>query len=624
MTPALRKAAVLSLVLVALTIIGAVLFLNEPDRDYGTEPGGPEETSRLEEPAEQPSPEEAASSTLTGNETGSKPEAGPSNTKKQAPKTGEPPADSEPAGLFVLQLLEADGEEPLGNEQFTLLLGGSAKTRNLTLRTDSEGFARVTEVQEGEYPALLRHPHYLADRRILTISPAESEADPKVVEVFLEKGKLLSGKVTDLRGKGIKGVSLSLICGTRDGPQKEQATSGADGTFTLDALAIGSWSLTAFHPAYRLGGPPIIKIPTQENLTLQLVESARVNIFVENPDGTPCEGATVSIRTNSNSGGVTLTAPLPTPTVRTNAEGLAIIDNLPASPGVVMSLTAKDDRYPPLVKNVTIDELEGGEFVLRFAARRSLGGIVLDPDGNIVPNIRVSLKGPQNQTVNSISDGTFQFNWRKLQPGKYWLQASAAASGVSKRLMVDLTQEAPLLVELVLEPGTGSISGWVGDVAGQLRGLVPLKLYSGADISIESVSTPSGDFSFDYLPKATYTLRAGDAKRGQAMLDKLLPGTKDIRLVIDRPGSLRGIIESEGPALGFSLRLQERPGPDARSIPPRTWKYTSQVARFHLRDLSPGAYDLHVLQQGKVIGKLERITIRPGEETGPVGITGLE
>ena len=54
MTPALRKAAVLSLVLVTLTIIGAVLLLNEPDRDYGTEPGGPEETSRPEEQAEQP------------------------------------------------------------------------------------------------------------------------------------------------------------------------------------------------------------------------------------------------------------------------------------------------------------------------------------------------------------------------------------------------------------------------------------------------------------------------------------------------------------------------------------------------------------------------------------------
>jgi hypothetical protein len=620
MTPALRKAAVLSLVLVALTIIGAVLFLNEPDRDYGTEPGGAVETGQLEEPVEKPIRKEAVISTSPDTETANK----PADAKEPAPKTEKSTADSEPAGLLVLQFLEADGEEPLGNEQFTLLLGGFAKTLNLTLRTDSEGFARVTEVQEGEYPALLRHPHYIADRRVLTISPAEPETDPKVVEVLLEKGKLLSGKVTDLRGKGIKGVSLSLICGTRDGPQKEQATSEADGTFTLHALAIGSWSLTAFHPGYRLGGPLIIEIPTQENLTLQLVESARVNIFVENPDGTPCEGATVLIRTNSNSGAVTLAIPLPIPTVRTNAEGLAIIDNLPASPGVVMSLTAKDDRYPPLVKNVTIDELEGGEFVLRFAARRSLGGIVLDPDGNIVPNIRVSLTGTQHQFVNSISDGTFQFNGRRLVPGKYWLQASAAAIGVSKRLRVDLAQEAPVLVELVLEPGTGSISGLVGDAAGQPLGLFPLKLYSGADISIEAVSSPSGEFSFDYLPKATYTLRAGDAKRGQAVLYKLLPDTEDIRLIIDRPGSLKGIIESEGPALGFSLRLQERPGPDARGVPARTWKFTSQAASFHLRDLPPGSYDLHVLQQGKVIGKLERITIRPGEETGPVGITGLK
>ncbi|MFP6633822.1 MAG: carboxypeptidase-like regulatory domain-containing protein, partial [Planctomycetota bacterium] len=382
---------------------------------------------------------------------------------------------------------------------------------------------------------------------------------------------------------------------------------------------------TAFHPAYSFAGPLRTEIPAQEELTIQLGESKRLNVFVENPDATPCEGARIVVRISATpAGGSSMSLGVPTSKTFTDAEGLAVINNLPDDPSTLVTLAAIHANYTPISKNVTIDELEGGEFVLRFAARRSLGGIVLDPDGNIVPNIKVSLTGPQNQTVNSISDGTFQFNWRKLRPGKYWLQASAAASGVSKRLMVDLAQEAPMLVELVLEPGTGAIAGWVGDAAGQPLGLVPLKLYSGADISIESVSAPSGDFSFDYLPKATYTLRAGDSKRGQAMLDKLLPGTKDIRLTIDRPGSLKGIIESKGPALGFSLRLQERPGPAARSIPARTWKFTSQVARFHLRDLSPGSYDLHVLQRGKVIGKLERITIRPGEETGPVGITGLE
>ena len=618
MTPALRKAAVLSLVFVALTIIGAVLLLNEPDRDYGTEPGG--------EPVGMSSREEEAGS--AGEETGNELADGTTGAEEPAPEpettNGEATTEIEAPTRLVLLFLDADGKEPLGNEEFNLLMKGPV-TRNLPLRTDSDGFARITDVPEGEYPTLLRHPRYLSDRRVLTVPPEEPATEPEVVEVLLEKGKSLTGKVTDRRGRAIGGANVTLHTGTSDGPQARKATSRNDGTFTVEALTVGIWTLTAFHPAYSFAGPLRTEIPAKEDLTIQLSESKQLNVFVENPDATPCEGARIAVRINANpAGGSSLSLGVPTSKTFTDAEGLAVLNNLPDDPSALITLSAIHTNYMPISKNVTLDELEGGEFVLRFAARRSLGGIVLDPDGNIVPNIRVALTGPQNQTVNSISDGTFQFNWRKLKPGKFWLQASAAASGVSKRLVVDLTQEAPLLVELVLEPGTGSISGWVEDPAGQPLGLVPLKLYSGADISIEAVSSPSGEFSFDYLPKATYTLRAGDAKRGQAQRDKLLPGVDDIRLVIDRPGSLKGIIESEGPALGFSLRLQERPGPDARNIPARTWKYTAQVARFHLRDLPPGNYDLHVLQQGKVIGKLERIIIRPGEETGPVGITGLE
>ena len=618
MTPALRKAAVLSLVFVALTIIGAVLFLNEPDRDYDTEPGG--------EPVGMSSREDEAGS--AGEETDNELADGTAGAEEPAPEpeaTNEKPTtEIEAPTRLVLLLLDADGKKPVGNEEFKLRMEGPV-TRNLQLRTDSDGFARITNVPEGEYPTLLRHPRYLSDRRVLTVPPEEATTEPEVVKVLLEKGEFLTGKVTDRRGRAIMGANVTLHTGNSDGPQTRKATSRKDGTFTVEALTIGTWTLTAFHPAYSFAGPLKTEIPAQGDLAVQLSESKQLNVFVENPDATPCEGARIAVRINAAPAeGISLSLGVPSSKTPTDAEGLTVLNNLPDDPSARITISAIHANYTPISKNVTLDELEGGEFVLRFAARRSLGGIVLDPDGNIVPNIRVALTGPQHQTVNSISDGTFQFNWRKLKPGGYWLQASAAASGISKRLMVDLTPEAPLLVELVLEPGTGSISGWVGDAAGQPLGLVPLKLYSGADISIEAVSTPSGDFSFDYLPKATYTLRAGDAKRGQAMLDKLLPGTKDIRLTIDRPGSLKGIIESEGPALGFSLRLQERPGPDARSIPPRTWKYTAQVARFHLRDLPPGSYDLHVLQQGKVIGKLERITIRPGEETGPVGITGLK
>ncbi|MEE3053065.1 MAG: hypothetical protein VYB34_04975, partial [Planctomycetota bacterium] len=194
---------------------------------------------------------------------------------------------------------------------------------------------------------------------------------------------------------------------------------------------------------------------------------------------------------------------------------------------------------------------------------------------------------------------------------------------ISNRLIVNVGKEPPPDVELVFKPGEGVISGWIENAAGQPLGLIPLKL-TAKDIYIESVSAPSGDFSFARLPRATYTLRAGNAKFGQAKREGLLPGTDDIRLLLAKPGSLGGILESAGPALGFSLRLQEHPGAEARGIPARTWRFTAQVARFHLENIPPGIYDLLVLRQGKETGKLEGIIIREGEETGPVSIFSRE
>ncbi|MFP6631845.1 MAG: carboxypeptidase-like regulatory domain-containing protein, partial [Planctomycetota bacterium] len=285
MTPALRKAAILSFVLVALTMLLAVLFLNEPDRDYDTEPGG--------EPANMSSREKEAGAASASDEIGNELTDGTAGAKdpaaKPEPKSGETTTEIEAPIRLVLLLLDADGEEPMGNEEFNLRMEGPV-TRNLLLRTDSDGFAHVTNVPAGEYPTLLRHPRYLSDRRVLTIPPEEPTTEPEVVKVLLEKGKSLTGTVTDRRGRAIGGANVTLHTGTSDGPQARKATSGNDGTFTVEALTVGIWTLTAFHPAYSFAGPLRTEIPAQEELTIQLGESKRLNVFVENPDATPCEG----------------------------------------------------------------------------------------------------------------------------------------------------------------------------------------------------------------------------------------------------------------------------------------------------------------------------------------------
>ena len=74
-------------------------------------------------------------------------------------------------------------------------------------------------------------------------------------------------------------------------------------------------------------------------------------------------------------------------------------------------------------------------------------------------------------------------------------------------------------------------------------------------------------------------------------------------------------------AVPMAIRLQERAGPGARGIPAHTWHFSSQVGRFHLRDLAPGVYDLLLLSKGAVTGRVKGVTIRAGEETGPVSIS---
>lgn len=549
--------------------------------------------------------------------------AGGSTPAPQRPATKPLPGDDHDHddssigdGHIVLRILRADGEEPVANTDFNLRLEGPEKTRSILLRTDVDGVAHIRDLAEGKHPALLRHPLYLADRRILEI-PANAESEgPEVVTILLEEGEQLIGKVTDPRGKPIKGAKVTLAAATSDGPQRHQASSDSEGRFILEALTIGAWKISAFHPSYRAAGPMAVKLPSTGELTLRLGDETGVNVSFQGPAGAPCEGAVLISQV--------LDAPpgsIPVPTTRSGADGLVVLRNLPSDPGARIFLTGKDARYPMIKKTVTVDELESGSFVMRFEPARSIGGTVLDPGGAPVANARISLEGPRKLFLRSTSSGSFQF--KKIPPGEYRLQAAAASKGVSRSRVADTEEESLAGLELVLEPGAGSISGRVEDGEGRPLSLVPLRL-TAVGFSIESVSSTTGSFSFDELPQASYTLRAGDAKRGQALRRNLGPGSEDVRLVIEKPGSLRGLLKSEGPPRGFSLRLEERPGGEARGIPARTWHFTSQVALFRLRELPPGTYDLLLLRRGEVVGKLERVTIRPGEETGPITISEVE
>ncbi len=497
-----RRVVIAAPVAIAMVLLGIFLLsgggedqLHPPTGENTPQPGAsqePQGTPPGDSPGEQAA---AAPADGTAEGSGDKKPSLPAAVKEEPIEAAE-----SPGGLLALQLLDVESEEPLGGSEFNLRVQGPTKTRNLQLKTDEEGYVLLDELEAGEYPTLLRHQHYLADRRVLDIPEAKPGEKPEVARILLQKGETLHGEVSDLRGKPVQGARITLAFNTPDGPLRHQVSTREDGSFSFTALLPGDWKLAAFHSSYRAGGPLAVRIPADKDLSIKLVDSSGLNVFVQEPDGKPCEGARVSARVlNAPAGSI------PSPSTRTNTGGLASLQNLPGNPGTLLSVTAVDARYPTLSRKATVDELEGGNFVLRFPAARSIEGSVLDSEGNTVANARVSLMGPRKLFVRSTSSGAFRF--KKIPPGEYQLQAALASGGISRRLLADTEEESLSGLELVLEAGAGPISGRVQNSRGQALALVPLRL-TAEGLSVETVSSPAGLFSFQQLPAGSYTLRA--------------------------------------------------------------------------------------------------------------------
>ena len=66
-----------------------------------------------------------------------------------------------------------------------------------------------------------------------------------------------------------------------------------------------------------------------------------------------------------------------------------------------------------------------------LAAQVSVGGVVVDPDGAAVPNIRIHLNTPLGAAVegaNAVADSAGRFRFQHVAPGDYTLEVPATYS----------------------------------------------------------------------------------------------------------------------------------------------------------------------------------------------------
>ena len=84
------------------------------------------------------------------------------------------------------------------------------------------------------------------------------------------------------------------------------------------------------------------------------------------------------------------------------------------------------------------------------AAESSLHGVVTDPSGALVPNALVQLRGPGGEQ-RTTTDGSGQYSFRALRPGKYQVRVIAKGFSVTEKPDFEIAASVTLDVQLTIQ-----------------------------------------------------------------------------------------------------------------------------------------------------------------------------
>ena len=314
---------------------------------------------------------------------------------------------------------------------------------------------------------------------VLSFSASSSRAQsPTKPGLARKSGGVISGQVT-VHGKGLPGVTVTLLAGGFGQPQNQsaaQATTDTDGKYRITDIPIGTYVVVPVAPVYTVPGASRLTAASDavvitgnenvDNIDFSLVRGGVVTGKVTDTDSRPVIDQAVTLQNvdnNQQRGGGPPRPQSVAGSFRTDDRGVYRIYGIPAghytvSVGAqqrfsayltVMGQQAYKQTFHPDVtdqsKATTLDVTEGAEVsnvditVGRTIDEYSVSGVVLDSSTNApVPNVGFSLSvlagGGDRQramglmSLPVVSDSNGQFRIDNVPAGKYQI-AVAPQSG---------------------------------------------------------------------------------------------------------------------------------------------------------------------------------------------------
>ena len=299
-------------------------------------------------------------------------------------------------------------------------------------------------------------------------------------------------------------------------------------------------------------------------LELRLQPAVRLSGQVLDPDDRPLAGARLQVSQPNlqGAGG------------ESGDDGAFALENLAAGEANLV-VTAKG--YEPWAQAITVP---GDELKVHLTSGAVIQGTVEGPSGPVPGASVVALiEASRGQTVGARTDAHGAFELRGLIAGRVRVVVNANGFIPYEARSVEVVGGAPTPLSIHLNPGL-SLSGTVVDDLGHpLAGAhvdANLQKRPARPFSAEAVSAEAtGAFAMSGLPAGLYRLSAFLEGFQQDEPAEAQAGSSDLRVVLERPATVRGRVETTrgAPVLEFAVNGQEM---------------NSRDGSFEIDDVAPG------------------------------------
>lgn len=556
----------------AALVGGAVLLLAlawwARSRDERTGPGGPVATKPVAEPA-------------------------PFNARRPAQAAPAPPpriaSDADPVGTLRLEgQVVDDAGEPVAGARVTV----SAVPPRSAI-SEADGSFHLDALVGRHYQVWARAGEQIGGPVSYQLT---ADSDPVVVRIAA--GAAVDVTVVDSAGRPIAGAAVSI-----SGGLASSGTTGADGVAALRGVESG-WLIATATAAGHARAEQLVQVPaaTSAPIAIRLVLGPGVSVSgtVVDERGAPVHGATVRATRVAElipigASGATATSA---------ADGRFTIEAL--APGTYRLVATHADMEPVGTEPIAVDARGAARaIVIAMRAGAVLAGVVADGDGAPVSwaTVRVGPAQPDVTSAGSLTRqvvadeaGRFRMSGLARQPT---LAVASSAAAASDAVRFDLATTRTIEDAHLVLGITGTIAGRVVDGRGEPVPEVQVSAFPdfwagglADDFHVRgeaaTVSGADGGFALRGLPQGTFRIRAirsnASARTSITQGVQAATGDRDVRVVLEADGSIRGVIRFEDgtPATVFSVAVTWPPG-----VP-----FAGDDGSFTLSAIPPGTFDL--------------------------------